>query len=133
MKRSRRFLVHVQSTRRWHSITPGSTTGSASLVSDDIDLPTIYTESTNPQSTFIEQVLGFGPFIHHVGANFAPLDIKYIISAKTVGWRTYASWLSAQRDLSVVIDNSSLEVWRNDSQLVAVGRRTTSEVESRSG
>jgi hypothetical protein len=90
---------------------------------DDVELATIRTESTSPRSAFLEYVFAHGNEVRAFGALVAPLDVKYVVLAKTVDWQTY-SWLDHQPDLSLVLDTPAIEVWRNDVP-VAVGRRVT--------
>ena len=61
---------------------------------------------------YLQKLFSDGPAVREFGALVAPLGVQYLVLAKTVDWASY-SWLSDQRDLTVIIDTSSLEVWRN--------------------
>ena len=50
-----------------------------------------------------------------------PLDdlsaarIQYVLVLKEADWRTQAKGLAEQRDLSLIVDNARVQVWRNDA------------------
>jgi hypothetical protein len=79
---------------------------------DNLESGGSFTTSTSPRSAYLERLFARGPAITDFGSRVAPLGVQYVVLAKTVDWRNYA-WLSAQRDLRLVMDSPSLEVWRN--------------------
>ena len=92
---------------------PAPTSFRRSVISgDNAEVGSVYTSSTSPRSTYLEHLFAQGPQIHRFGSFVAPLGVQYVVLAKTVDWHTY-SWLSAQRDLRLVMDTPSLDVWRN--------------------
>jgi hypothetical protein len=81
---------------------------------DNVEL-NVPTESTSARSAFLESAFAQGPEIRQFGALLAPLDISYVVLAKTVDWRQYG-WLNDQRDLVLVLDTPTLSVWRNNAR-----------------
>ena len=53
----------------------------------------------------------------------APLGVRYVVLSKAVDWPSYI-WLNDQKDLKLVLDDQSLEVWRNVAYK-GVGQRIT--------
>ena len=82
------------------------------LSGDNVEAGGIETQSTSPRSASIERLLAHGTSRRHVGAQLAPLGVRYVVLAKTADWRLYR-WLDHQPDLRLVLDTASLQVWRN--------------------
>jgi len=102
---------------------PGSSLFSRPVISgDDVQLDGVYTQSTLKRSAYLQQLYDAGPSLSDLGARLAPLGVAYVVLAKTVNWRSY-SWLGHQRDLRLVLDDRTLEVWRNTAY-DGVGLRT---------
>ncbi|MHB1906005.1 MAG: hypothetical protein ACYCRG_03785 [Acidimicrobiales bacterium] len=79
---------------------------------DNVQSGGVNTQSTSPRSAYIQELLASGSHTHDFGALVAPLGVKYVVLAKAVDWTSY-SWLADQRDLLLIFDSTSLEVWRN--------------------
>ena len=90
---------------------------------DNVEAGSVESQSTSPRSMYLQQLFSDGPAIREFGALVAPLGVQYVVLAKTVDWTSY-SWLSDQRDLTVILDTSSLEVWRN-TDYAGVGWRAS--------
>jgi hypothetical protein len=90
---------------------------------DNVESDGVETQSTSPRSAYLEQLFANGPAINALGALVAPLGVQYVVLAKTVDWASY-SWLADQKDLHLVLDTPSLEVWRN-AAYAGVGQRVT--------
>ena len=84
------------------------------IAGDNVQSGDVASQSTSPRSAYLEQLFNLSPEIHAFGALVAPLGVKYVVLAKTVDWSTY-QWLSDQRDLRLILNTPSLEVWRNTS------------------
>ncbi|MGH9068934.1 MAG: hypothetical protein ACRD0J_15795, partial [Acidimicrobiales bacterium] len=93
---------------------------------DEIGLPHLQGYSSSARSAFLEDVFAHGSGVSDLGALLAPLDVRYVVLAKTVDWRRYR-WVAHQTDLSLVLDTPTLEVWRNDVPSTPA-RRTTRAV-----
>ena len=90
---------------------------------DNVESGGVETQSTSPRSAYLQQLFVNGPVIKVFGALVAPLGVQYVVLAKTVDWTSYR-WLADQKDLHLVLDTPSLEVWRNLAY-VGVGQRVT--------
>jgi hypothetical protein len=90
---------------------------------DDVQAGGVETQSTSPRSAYLQRLYHDGPQVSAFGALIAPLGVKYVVLAKAVDWASY-SWLKHQKDLKLVFDDSSLEVWRNEAY-DGVGERET--------
>jgi hypothetical protein len=90
---------------------------------DNVESGDVESQSTSPRSTYLQQLFSDGPHLREFGALVAPLGVQYVVLAKTVDWVSY-SWLGNQDDLTMILNTSSLEVWRNDDY-AGVGWRAT--------
>ena len=79
---------------------------------DNVEAGGIETQSTSLESKYLASLYSRGSSLKHFGALVAPLGVEYVALSKTVDWPAYL-WLTHQRDLKLVFDTSSLEVWRN--------------------
>ncbi len=79
---------------------------------DNIQLPSIYSVSTSPQSAYLEFLIANGSSIDRFGSLISSLGIKFILLEKTADFQSY-SWLNGQLDLRRIIDSKSVEVFRN--------------------
>ena len=90
---------------------------------DNVEASGVETQSTSPRSAYLEELFSRGSTTSLFGAMVAPLGVQYVVLAKTVDWASYG-WLADQKDLRLVLNTSSLEVWRNLAY-VGVGQRVT--------
>jgi hypothetical protein len=90
---------------------------------DNVESGGVATQSTSPRSAYLQQLFTNGSSIHAFGALVASLGVQYVVLAKTVDWTSY-SWLADQKDLHLVLDTPSIEVWRNLAY-AGVGQRVT--------
>src|ERR1039458_4331161 len=90
---------------------------------DNVEADNVETQSTSPRSAYLEQLFHEGTKISNFGALVAPLGVQYVVLSKAVDWPSY-SWLNHQKDLTLVLDDQSLEVWRNLAY-EGVGQRVT--------
>jgi hypothetical protein len=90
---------------------------------DDVQVDEVETQSTSPRSGYLQRLYSDGPELKVFGALVAPLGVQYVVLAKAVDWANY-DWLNQQTDLKLVLDDSSLEVWRNEAY-VGVGQSVT--------
>ncbi len=79
---------------------------------DNVEGVGVATQSTSPRSAYLEQLYENGNRTRVFGALVAPLGVQYVVLAKAVDWASY-SWLNDQIDLKLLLDDRSLEVWRN--------------------
>lgn len=90
---------------------------------DNVEASGVETQSTSPRSGYLQELFANGSSIDAFGELVAPLGVQYVVLAKTVDWTSY-SWLADQKDLRLVLNTSSLEVWRNMAY-AGVGQRVT--------
>lgn len=83
------------------------------IAGDNVQSGDVTTQSTSPESAYLEALFARSSQVHYFGALVAPLGVKYVVLSKTVDWATY-DWLAHQRDLRLILDSPALEVWRND-------------------
>jgi hypothetical protein len=102
----------------------GPTTFRRNVISgDNVQADDVETQSTSPRSAYLQQLFNDGNNTKEVGELVRPLGVQYIVLSKTVDWATY-SFLNHQKDLKLVLDDQSLEVWRNLAY-EGVGQRVT--------
>jgi len=82
------------------------------IAGDNVQSGGINSQSTSPRSAYLQDLFNLAPKTHEFGALVAPLGVKYVVLSKTVDWSLYG-WLNQQRDLRLVMNTSSLELWRN--------------------
>ena len=90
---------------------------------DNVEADNVETQSTSPRSAYLEQLFQDGTRTNNFGALIAPLGVRYVVLSKAVDWASY-SWLNGQKDLKLVLNDPSLEVWRNVAY-DGVGQRVT--------
>ncbi len=79
---------------------------------DNVEMPGIYSQSTNPVSKYVEFVLG-NENVYNLGELLAPLNVKYVILVQEADYEYYA-FLYQQKDLSVQIENPGITVFKNE-------------------
>lgn len=81
---------------------------------DNVETGGIETQSTSPRSVYLQRLFGNGTHTRVFGASVAPLGVEFVVLAKTADWTSYR-WLASQKDLKLVFNDPSLEVWRNEA------------------
>jgi hypothetical protein len=79
---------------------------------DNIEMPGIASESTNPISRYISFLLGKSKDIDNLGELLAPLNIKYIILVDEADYQNYG-FLNRQGDIAVALKEPGITVFRN--------------------
>jgi hypothetical protein len=79
---------------------------------DNIEIGSVYTQSTNPVSAYVEAIIADLDNISDLGNRLVPLNVKYIILAHEVDYTAYQR-LDAQADLVIDYETDSLTVYRN--------------------
>jgi len=80
---------------------------------DNVELPGVYSTSTNPISRYVEFLLSKRSGINNLGELLSPLNIKYVILAHEVDYESY-DFLYQQEDLSVELAKSGLTLFKNE-------------------
>ena len=84
---------------------------------------TIYTESTNPVSTYVLFLLHNSAGISNFGELVSPLNVKYVVLANEADYEDY-NFLYRQDDLSVTMAKDGITLFRNEhftSRVYGVG------------
>jgi hypothetical protein len=79
----------------------------------NLEVPGIYTQSTNPGQRYVENLLSSGRIS---GENLKLLNVKYVVLAKEVDYARYLDMLNAS-DLELVFDSENLMIYRNPVQV----------------
>ena len=80
----------------------------------NIEIAGIESQSTTPAHLAVEEVLADSAERTDFGARIAPIGVEYVILAKEVDHHRYG-YLEDQDDLSLVLENERLLVYRNDA------------------
>jgi hypothetical protein len=83
------------------------------IAGDNIEILSIYSQSTNPISKYIEFILSSGNKIDNLGELLAPLNVKYIILVNEADYASY-SFLFRQQDLKVEFQKSGITLFKNE-------------------
>ena len=78
---------------------------------DNVEMPSIYSQSSNPVSKYVEFVLAHKN-VDNLGELLAPLNVKYVILVHEVDYENYA-FLYQQKDLRVQIEKPGITVFEN--------------------
>jgi Alpha-(1->3)-arabinofuranosyltransferase len=79
---------------------------------DNIEMPGIYSESTNPISNYVEFLLSNSNEINNLGELLAPLNVKYIILVNDADYQNY-DFLNHQKDLTVALAEPGITLFLN--------------------
>jgi len=80
---------------------------------DNIEVPGIYSQSTNPISKYVEFLLRNGKNISNLGELLAPLNVRYIILVSEADYESY-DFLYQQEDLRVELEKPGITLFRNE-------------------
>ena len=89
------------------------------IAGDNMEVPGIYSQSTNPISKYVEFLLGNGNDVDNLGELLAPLNVKYIILVHEVDYAGY-DFLFHQDDLKVELDKQGLTLLRNEHPVAEI-------------
>ncbi len=84
------------------------------IAGDTVDLPGIYSESTNPISKYVEVLLENANNTNNFGELVAPLNVKYVILIQEADVERY-DFLYNQIDLSIEMDKPGITLFRNEN------------------
>jgi len=79
---------------------------------DNIQAGGIYSQSTNPTSSYLEFLLARADSIGNLGELLAPLNVRYVVLFHEADWESYG-FLREQQDLAVEIEGKHLTLFRN--------------------
>jgi len=83
------------------------------IYGQNIEVPGIYTQSTNPGQQYLESILSGGNIS---GENLRLLNVKYVMLVKEVDWAWYRDMLDGS-DLEPVFDSENLLLYKNPAQV----------------
>ena len=85
---------------------------SSVVISDNLEIGNLYSESVDPVSEYIELILAERESISNLGSLLVPLNVKFVILLKDADFDTY-SFLEKQSDLILVLSNTELMLFEN--------------------
>src|SRR5215211_6138513 len=91
---------------------PSFFSGRETLAGDDVNLPTIRTQSTDPFSYYIDDLLSRPRKVRRVGHLLAPLDVRFIAWTTDADFREYRM-LNRAPDLRLVYEGEELTLFEN--------------------
>lgn len=105
---------------RWKKlVNPGPNFFTKPVISgDNLEIPVSFSDSSNPQSKYVESLLRRRDSLEGFGEMIAPLNAKYVVLFKTADYRSY-DFLGQQEDLQAVFEGENITLFRN---LNPVGR-----------
>ena len=83
------------------------------IAGDNVEILSIYSQSANPISKYIEFILPRGNEINNLGELLAPLNVKYIILVNEADYESY-DFLYRQEDLKVELQKSGITLFKNE-------------------
>lgn len=86
---------------------------------DNIEVPGIYSQSTNPISKYVEFLLRNGNDVNNLGELLAPLNVKYVIMVHEADYRSY-DFLYRQEDLRVDLEKPGITLFVNKHPVARV-------------
>lgn len=89
------------------------------IAGDNVEMPGIYSQSTNPISKYVEFLLGHGNDVDNLGELLAPLNVKYVILVHEVDYTNY-DFLYHQDDLKVDLEGQGLTLFRNEHPVAKI-------------
>lgn len=89
------------------------------IAGDNMEVSSIYSQSTNPISKYVEFLLGNGNDVDNLGELLAPLNVKYIILVHEVDYAGY-DFVYHQDDLKVELETQGLTLFENEHPVARV-------------
>jgi len=83
------------------------------ITGDNIEVPGIYSQSTNPVSKYAEFLLNNASNVNNLGELLAPLNVKYVILVHEADYRLY-DFLYQQEDLAVELERPGITLFKNE-------------------
>jgi hypothetical protein len=83
------------------------------IAGDNMEILSIYSQSTDPISKYIELILPRGNEVNNLGELFAPLNVKYIILVNEADYESY-DFLYRQEDLKIELQKSGITLFKNE-------------------
>jgi hypothetical protein len=80
---------------------------------DNIEILSIYSQSTDPISKYVEFILPKGNEINNLGELLAPLNVRYIILVNEADYESY-DYLYRQEDLKVEFQKYGITLFKNE-------------------
>jgi hypothetical protein len=83
------------------------------IAGDNIEIPGIYSQSSDPISKYMEFLLSRKNEISNLGELLAPLNVKYIILVNEADYESY-NFLYQQEDLEIGFQKSGITLFKNE-------------------
>lgn len=89
------------------------------IAGDNIEVPGIYSQSTNPVSKYVEFLLSNAGNANNLGELLAPLNVKYVILVHEADYEVYA-FLHQQGDLAVELEKPGITLFKNEHPVAKI-------------
>ena len=83
------------------------------IAGDNIEVPGIYSQSTNPISKYVEFLLSSKDDVENFGELLSPLNVKYVLLANEADYEWY-DFLYGQAGLALALENEEIALFRNE-------------------
>jgi hypothetical protein len=94
------------------------------IAGDNVSFPTIPTQSVDPFSAWVQEILAHRGQVREVGHLVAPLDIRFIVLLEEADPERYR-FLERQSDLTTLYEGTGLQLFENDAwrgRMLPLGR-----------
>jgi hypothetical protein len=82
------------------------------IAGDNVGFPTIPTQSVDPFSAWVQEILAHRGQVREVGHLVAPLDVRFIVLLEEADWERYR-FLERQSDLTTLYKGTELQLFAN--------------------
>jgi hypothetical protein len=99
---------------RWKNVANPSATffGQSAIAGDNLEIPHAVSQSSNPASKYVEELLANEQSIGQFGKAIAPLNARYVVLIKAADYDSY-SFLSFEPDLELLYEGPNIALFVN--------------------
>jgi len=83
------------------------------IQADNLEMPGYYSDSADPSSLFVENMLSRINSVNQIGKELVPLNVKYIVLLKEEQYQPLQSALDRQIDLIKTLENKKIALYEN--------------------
>ena len=99
---------------RWKNVANPAATffGQSAIAGDNLEIPHAVSQSSNPASKYVEELLANEQSIGQFGKAIAPLNARYVVLIKAADYDSY-SFLSFEPDLELLYEGPNIALFVN--------------------